>query len=70
MLFTEWFLLFRKPADGEEDPDLVREIESARTELGQFTRKTSDEFENLEPVKVEEQSTRLIQLLLKVKEKN
>ena len=34
-----------RPVEGEEDPELLEEIAEARKNLGQFTRKTSPEYE-------------------------
>ena len=56
----------RKPQGGEEDPELVKEIEQARLNLGQYTRKTSETYENQRPAREEEQKQKLIELLLSV----
>lgn len=56
----------RKPADEEEDPELVKEIQFARRNLGQFTRKVSDKYEDTRPIRVDEQKKKLIDLLMKV----
>ncbi len=55
-----------RPADGEEDPELLEEIAVARQGLGVYTRKTSADFEDEAPARAEEQRTRLIQLLANV----
>lgn len=52
--------------DGEDDPELVKEIEFARRNLGQFTRKTSEAYENTKPTKANDQKKKLIDLLIKV----
>ena len=56
----------RKPVDGDEDPELVEEIAKARESLGQFTRKTSKEFEDPNPVRVEQHEKKLVNMLIKV----
>ena len=57
MFFPQWEELnAAKPADGEEDPELLEEIAEARKNLGQFTRKTSPEYEpEGPPARAEEQ---------------
>ena len=54
-----------KPAEGEEDPDLLEEIAEARKNLGQFIRKTSPEYEpeGAPPARAEQQRARLVGLL-------
>lgn len=43
----EWDELYsRKPRDTDEDPTLIEEIKQARENIGDFKRKTSNEFRN------------------------
>ena len=66
-LFFQWQeLLARKPKEGEEDPVLVEEIRKARENVGMYTRKTSFEYEELDPIRFEKHKTFLVQLLTKV----
>ena len=57
----------RKPAEGEEDPELLKEIAAARKNLGQFTRKTSEQYEPEAPVRAEQVRERLVGLLATVR---
>ena len=71
VIFDEFFfqwqeLLARKPKEGEEDPVLVEEIRKARENVGMYTRKTSFEYEELDPIRFEKHKTFLVQLLTKV----
>ena len=68
-LFFQWQeLLARKPKEGEEDPVLVEEIRKARENVGMYTRKTSFEYEELDPIRFEKHKTFLVQLLTKVQQ--
>ena len=51
-------LLARKPKEGEEDPVLVEEIRKARENVGMYTRKTSFEYEELDPIRFEKHKTK------------
>ena len=46
-------LYARKPKEGEEDPVLVEEIRKARENVGMYTRKTSLEYDETNPIRFE-----------------
>jgi hypothetical protein len=53
----------KKPREGEEDPELVEEIRVARQNLGRYTRKISQEYEEESAVRMEDLRQSLISLL-------
>ena len=53
----------KKPREGEEDPELVEEIKVARENLGRYTRKISQEYEEESAVRMEDLRQSLISLL-------
>ena len=59
-------LYARKPKEGEEDPVLVEEIRKARENVGMYTRKTSIEYEELDPIRFNNHKSQLIMLLQQV----
>ena len=70
-LFTifQWQeLVARKPKEGEEDPILVEEIRKARENVGMYTRKTSIEYDETNPIRFTNHKSQLIMLLQQVRE--
>ena len=59
-------LYARKPKEGEEDPVLVEEIRRARENVGMYTRKTSLEYDETNPIRFEKHKRELVQLLTQV----
>ena len=53
----------KKPREGEEDPELVEEIKIARENLGRYTRKISQEYEEESAIRMEDLRQSLISLL-------
>jgi hypothetical protein len=65
--FLQWQELYaHKPKEGEEDPVLVEEIKKARENVGMYTRKTSLEYEETDPIRFEGHKSHLIRLLHQV----
>ena len=56
-----------KPKEGEEDPVLVEEIRKARENVGMYTRKTSLEYEETNPIRFENHKSELVMLLNQVR---
>ena len=59
-------MIARKPKEGEEDPVLVEEIRKARENVGMYTRKTSLEYEETDPIRFETHKSQLVTLLTQV----
>ena len=66
ILFQWQELIARKPKEGEEDPVLVEEIRKARENVGMYTRKTSLEYEETDPIRFETHKSQLVTLLTQV----
>ena len=66
VLFQWQELIARKPKEGEEDPVLVEEIRKARENVGMYTRKTSLEYEETDPIRFETHKSQLVTLLTQV----
>ena len=68
LIFFQWQeLVARKPKEGEEDPILVEEIRKARENVGMYTRKTSLEYEETDPIRFESHKSHLVLLLTQVR---